>query len=293
MNIHVEHLSKNYGKKEALRDVSLDIGTGMYGLLGKNGAGKTTLLKILATVLGKSEGTVEIGGTSIEDVSQVRKMIGYMPQEFSFYPNFTVYQIMEYFCALSQIPVKREEIERILEELHLLEERKKWVRALSGGMKRRLGIAVSIIHAPKILLVDEPTVGLDPEERLNFRNMLVKLAKDKTILLSTHIISDIADTCEKLAILHQGTVAFAGTQKELMERMQGKVWEFTATEEIAAAFERKQSENGMEIVSQKLADGHCTIRYVAEAASAAEGQSVEPRLEDAYIYLINKNNEMK
>ena len=231
MNIYIEHLSKKYGKKEALRDVSLDIGTGMYGLLGKNGAGKTTLLKILATVLGKSEGTVEIGGAPIEDVSQVRKMIGYMPQEFSFYSNFTVYQIMEYFCALSQIPVKREEIERILEELHLLEERKKWVRSLSGGMKRRLGIAVSIIHSPKILLVDEPTVGLDPEERLNFRNMLVKLAKDKTILLSTHIISDIADTCEKLAILHQGTVAFAGTQKELMERMQGKVWEFTATEE--------------------------------------------------------------
>lgn len=287
--IDITDLSKKYGKKTVLENVNLKIENGMYGLLGENGAGKTTMIKILATVLGKSGGKIEINGIPIEDISKIRKLIGYMPQEFSFYPNYKVYEILEYFSALSCIKIKMEEIDKILLELNLLDEKHKKVKYLSGGMKRRLGIAVAIIHSPQVLLVDEPTVGLDPQERMNFRNLLVKLAKDKTIILSTHIISDIEETCERLAILHKGKVSFAGTQKELLKTGEGWVWEYAGSPDETEAFERERED--IVIVSRRIFEGNSTIRFIAEHEKSNKSKHVEARLEDCYIGVIN--NKMK
>lgn len=283
--IHIEHLYKKYAGKKVLNDITIDIGEGMYGLLGENGAGKSTLLKILATVLGKSKGIVELNKVPIENVTEIRKMIGYMPQEFSFYPGYTVFEIMEYFSALSCISLKKGEIDSVLNELHLLQEKNKKVKSLSGGMKRRLGIAVAIIHSPQFLLVDEPTVGLDPQERMNFRNLLVKLAKDRTILLSTHIISDIEETCERLAVLREGTIIFEGGQEKILKKMEGKVWEFTDELKKIEAFEEKRRD--IKIVSRRVFSNNCTIRYMTESNAENEGMTANPRLEDAYIGLID------
>lgn len=287
--VDISHLTKKYGKKIVLDDVNLKIGNGMYGLLGENGAGKSTMIKILATVLGKSGGGIKINGIPIENVLEIRKAIGYMPQEFSFYPNYKVYEIMEYFSALSCISIKTEEIDRILLELNLLDEKHKKVKFLSGGMKRRLGIAAAIVHSPQVLLVDEPTVGLDPQERMNFRNLLVKLAKEKTILLSTHIISDIEETCERLAILHKGKVSFDGTQKELLKIGEGYVWEYAGSPDETEAFERERDD--IVIVSRKVFEGSSIIRFIAEHGKSNKAKHVEARLEDCYIGVIN--NKMK
>lgn len=292
METHIEHLYKSYRRKQVLNDINLDIGTGMYGLLGENGAGKSTLLKILATVLGKSKGTITMNQIPIEHVTQIRNIIGYMPQEFSFYPSYTVLEIMAYFSALSCVSITKEDIEHILDELHLLQEKNKKVKSLSGGMKRRLGIAVAILSSPQLLLIDEPTAGLDPQERMNFKNMLVKLAKDRTVLFSTHIISDIEDTCEQLCILHHGTIIYKGEQSALVERMEGSVWEYTDSLETIEAFETQRTD--IKIISRKTVHPGCTIRYISREATSGQnvsgslpGELVKPRLEDAYIKLIS------
>lgn len=283
--VDIINLSKKYGRKTVLDNVNLKIESGMYGLLGENGAGKTTMIKILATVLEKSGGRIEINGVPIGNVSEIRKLIGYMPQEFLFYPNYKVYEILEYFSALSCVSIKMEEIDKILSELNLLDEKHKKVKYLSGGMKRRLGIAVAIIHSPQLLLVDEPTVGLDPQERMNFRNLLVRLAKDRTILLSTHIISDIEETCERLAILHKGKVSFDGTQKELLKMCEGYVWEYAGSPDETEAFEKERDD--IVIVSRRIFEGNSTIRFIAEHGKSDKSKHVEARLEDCYIGVIN------
>lgn len=173
MEITIENLSKNYGNKIALNNLSLNISSGMFGLLGANGAGKTTFMRILSTTLRKTSGTIKIDGNIVKDINELRKYIGYLPQEFSFYPNFTVYEIMDYFSALSKIKKNNHKnIIELLEKVNLLDNKKSKIHTLSGGMKRRLGIATALINEPNILLVDEPTVGLDPEERIKFRNLL-------------------------------------------------------------------------------------------------------------------------
>lgn len=210
--IIIENLSKNYGEKQALDGVSLHIETGMFGLLGRNGAGKTTLMRILATVSSKSNGTVSICGFDITDDKEIRKLVGYLPQEFSMYPNMNVYEAMDYLGVLSELPTKtrQERIPLLLKKVNLDDCHKVRVKALSGGMKRRLGIAQAILHDPKILIVDEPTAGLDPEERIRFRDMLCEIAENRIVILSTHIIEDIEKTCKKIAILDKGEIIFNG-----------------------------------------------------------------------------------
>lgn len=190
ISIKIEGLNQYYGRKQALKDVNLYIKTGMFGLLGRNGAGKTTLMKVLATLLKKSEGNVSICGIPVEDAREIRRIVGYLPQEFSMYPNMTVYEAMDYLGVLSGMDQKsrKQKIPKLLYKVNLQEDQKKKVKALSGGMKRRLGIAQAILHDPKILIVDEPTAGLDPEERVRFRNLLCEIAKDRIVILSTHIV---------------------------------------------------------------------------------------------------------
>lgn len=275
MEIDIVNLSKKYGKAEALKNVNLKIEKGMYGLLGRNGAGKTTLLRILATLNSKSDGEISINGTPITNSKEIRKIIGYLPQNFSTYPNMSVWKTMEYFDLLSEMPVKsrKKRIERLLQQVNLWEERKCKVRHLSGGMRQRLGIALALINDPQIIIADEPTAGLDPEERIRLRNMLADLAKDKIVILSTHIVDDISVTCKKIGVLHEGKLLFDGEAKELEQIALGKVFIVAEEDELPS---------GAEIISKR--EGK--IRILSDILPIGKYERVMPALEDGYIELI-------
>ena len=197
MEIIIENLNKKYGKQEVLKNVCLHIPVGMYGLLGENGAGKTTLMRILATILEPSAGTVKIDGIDSKQKKDIRKIIGYLPQEFSVYPHMSVYSALDYLGILAELPKqeRKRRINELLKQVNLEQERNKKFKNLSGGMKRRFGIAQALLNQPKVLIIDEPTAGLDPEERLRFYNLLSELAAERIILLSTHIAGDIEAAC--------------------------------------------------------------------------------------------------
>ncbi len=217
--IVISHLCQSYGKKEVLCDVSFVIPQGMFGLLGRNGAGKTTLMKTLCTLLTPKSGKVTVGGVSVSQAGKIREMTGYLPQEFSLYPSMSVFEALDYLGVLSGMEksLRRRRIKMLLEQVNLMEQAGKKVKALSGGMKRRLGIAQALLHNPQVIIADEPTAGLDPEERVRFRELFQELAKEKTVLLSTHIVSDIEEACENLAILDSGRLRYSGTVSELLE----------------------------------------------------------------------------
>jgi ABC-2 type transport system ATP-binding protein len=217
MQIKISNLSKRFGSKTALDNINLEISSGMFGLLGRNGAGKTTLMRILTTLIQKTDGNITVCDIPIENAREIRKIVGYLPQDFSMYSNMTVYEAMDYLGVLSEIPSKerKEIVLKLLDKVNLYDCQKVRIKALSGGMKRRLGIAQAIMHDPKVLIVDEPTAGLDPEERVRFKKLLCEIAQDKIVILSTHIIEDIEETCEKVAILNKGKVIYHDSTKKL------------------------------------------------------------------------------
>lgn len=224
MEIKIQALKKNYGQKTVLDNVSLTIGNGMFGLLGRNGAGKTTLLQILSTLGEPTSGTVTFDKIPLEDTRKIRPLIGFLPQEFSLYPDMSVQEIMRYLAALSDIPmeVQRQRIPELLKRVNLWEDRGKKVRKLSGGMKRRLGIAQALLHDPQVLIADEPTVGLDPQERLRFYELLREFSGNRVVLVSTHIVSDIGAVCERVAVLDAGKLLFTGTVEALAQKAVGE-----------------------------------------------------------------------
>ena len=199
-SIKITGLTKRFGSKTALDNIDLDIPQGMFGLLGPNGAGKTTLMKIISTLLKKNDGDVSVCGIPVENTRDVRKIIGYLPQDFSMYANMTAYDALDYLATLSGMNKtdRRIKVPETLEKVNLLDQRKTRVKSMSGGMQRRLGIAQATIHDPRVIIVDEPTVGLDPEARVRFRNMLCEIARDRVVLLSTHIVGDIEISTSEL-----------------------------------------------------------------------------------------------
>lgn len=234
MEIVIDNLSKRYGKKEAIKNLSLKIPSGMYGLLGRNGAGKTSLTQILAALSVPTNGDIWLNGVSIKETAKIREMVGYLPQDFSMYRSMTVLGAMDYLGLLSDIPkeIRKERIDELLEKVNLKDNAKTKIKALSGGMKRRLGIAQALLHNPQILIVDEPTAGLDPEERIRFRNLLSDFADDRIVLLSTHIASDIESICDGVAVLNDGKLIFHGSTEELIRQADGKVYLITASKEL-------------------------------------------------------------
>lgn len=283
--IEIRHLNKCYGKKQALCDVNLTIGQGMFGLLGRNGAGKTTLMKTLATLLRKQSGQVTVCGIPIEKEKEIRKRIGYLPQEFSMYPSMKVYEAMDYLAILSGLGKRerKERIEGLLAQVNLEECRNKKVKALSGGMKRRLGIAQALLNDPDVLIVDEPTAGLDPEERIRFRNLLSETAEERIVILSTHIVGDIEATCENIAILDQGRVLYSGTVDHLLLAASGKVFTRTADRQELPRLKKELFMTGMHTQGK-----HIHIRYIAEKA-APDAVPCEPNIEDAYMLYLKEN----
>lgn len=283
--IEIKELNKFYGKKkQALSNVNLTIEQGMFGLLGRNGAGKTTLMKTLATLLKKQSGSISVCGIPIENAKEIRKIIGYLPQDFSMYPTMTVIEAMDYLGILSGIGTKerKERIDLLLKKVNLTEHKNKKVKALSGGMKRRLGIAQALLNDPKVLIVDEPTAGLDPEERIRFRNLLCDVSEERIVILSTHIVGDIEATCENLAILNEGSILYCGTVSDLLDTANGKVFSKMVDKRDLPKLKKEYNIIGMHSQGNKT-----YIRFLAEVPYP-DAESCEPNIEDAYmLYLWN------
>lgn len=289
--IVLEHVSKSYGKKEALKDVSLKIPQGMFGLLGRNGAGKTTLMKVLATLLKANEGEISVCGIPVSRRKKIREMTGYLPQDFSMYGNMSAYEAMDYLGVLSGLgrEERKERIPKLLEQVNLQNNHSTKVKAMSGGMRRRLGIAQAILHEPKVLIVDEPTAGLDPEERVRFRNLLCEIARDRIVILSTHIVGDIEATCEKIAVLDEGRLIYQGTVSELLKEAEGKIY----TAEISRVELEELKKNY--VVTGMLTSGtKAVVRFIGnpKEASLITGATLsEPNMEDAYLYLMKTGGD--
>lgn len=282
--IEIKELNKFYGKKkQALSNVSLTIEQGMFGLLGRNGAGKTTLMKTLATLLQKQSGSISVCGIPIGDAREIRKITGYLPQDFSMYPNMSVVEAMDYLGILSGIGTKerKERTQLLLEKVNLLEHKNKKVKSLSGGMKRRLGIAQALLNNPKVLIVDEPTAGLDPEERIRFRNLLCDVAEERIVILSTHIVGDIESTCENLAILNDGSILYCGTVSDLLETAKGKVFSKTVDKRDVPTLKKELNIIGMHSQGDKT-----FIRFLADTPPE-NAESCEPNIEDAYMLYLS------
>lgn len=287
MKVSISRLSKRYrGGFYALRDVDLEISNGMFGLLGPNGAGKTTLMRILVTLLEPSSGQVQIDGLDLRrDRAQIRHKIGYLPQDFSNFPKLAAWEYLDYVAAMAGLRNRRErrnQVDRLLEEVGLFDVRDRLSSRLSGGMKRRLGIAQTLIGQPTLMVVDEPTVGLDPQERLRFRNLLADLAQGEiTIILSTHIVGDISSTCSDLALLYGGKIVFKGPPHELIESAEGTVWKVIAPHEALDSLKERYP-----VVSTVPdADGY-EVRLVAAESPDPTAVPLKPNLEDAYIHFM-------
>lgn len=283
MEICISHLSKSYGKKQALREISLTIPSGMFGLLGRNGAGKTSLMRILATLQTPTKGSVTINGIPLHDTKRIRKIVGYLPQDFSIYPNMTVYSAMDYLGVLSEIPTqeRRLRIETLLEQVNLENARKTKVKTLSGGMRRRLGIAQALLHDPQILIVDEPTAGLDPEERIRFRNLLCEFAEHRLVILSTHIVEDIDSTCRNVAVLDEGTLLFYGTISELRKQAEGKIYSL-----IVPAEDYKSIKDRYTLLSVQDGPDGIYCRVLSDIPPTEAHTREQPILEDGYMQLL-------
>lgn len=288
MEITVENLTKDYGQFRALDHISLHITGGMFGLLGPNGAGKTTLMRILATLLLPTSGRVEIGGFDVlRQGASIRQRLGYLPQEFGFYPSLKAFELLEYIAILKNVPSnqRKVQVETVLAEVNLLEQAQRKVGTFSGGMRQRLGIAQALLGNPELLIVDEPTAGLDPEERIRFRNLLARLSKRSTVLLSTHIVADV-EFCNGVAVLEQGKLVFSGSPAELAARARHAVWQVKVPVERWPEVERRYT-----VLATQVADGMVQARLLASAPPLADAQSLPPRLEDGYVAVIQDHQK--
>lgn len=289
MPISINNLTMEYKKGVyALDNVSLEIGNGMFGLLGQNGAGKTTLMRIITTILRPTSGEVIIDGIKLSPKSEmkIKDIIGYLPQEFCMYPGLTVYEALDYVGILNKINTKEKKylINGLLEKVNLQNERGKKVKHLSGGMKRRLGIAQALLNSPRVLIVDEPTAGLDPEERVRIRNMLNEFGRDKTVILSTHIVEDVASTCKNLAILEKGKFKFNGTVKEMIEKAEGKVWICNVPDNDSL----NKLKDDYIVLSNIYLQDRIEVRLLSDTQPHIESEIVPANIEDAYILVSKK-----
>ncbi len=287
MKISIEELSQIYRNgNRALKDVNLIIEDGMFGLLGPNGAGKSTLMKILVTLMKPTQGIIKVNDMDLQkNRKQVRAVLGYLPQDFRFFAKLSTWEFLDYSARLSGIRDKKKrntEVERMLEEVGLFEVRDRKANKLSGGMKRRLGIAQALIGDPKIVIVDEPTTGLDPDERIRFRNLLSKMAEQEMIIiLSTHIVGDISSTCNNMALLDNGQVVYKGPPDDLISKAVGHVFQVTVSNT-----EFEMVNENYDVISTIPSVNGWDMQIVAEDLTGMPAKPVEPNLEHAYVYYM-------
>lgn len=288
MEITIKNLTKVYKNgHKALDEVSFNVGNGMFGLLGPNGAGKSSLMNILVTLNKPSSGQILIDGQDLQKKrKEIRSIMGYLPQDFTFFSKLKSYEFLDYSASLAGIKSKKERgiaVDKMLENVGLLEFRNRQANKLSGGMKRRLGIAQALIGDPKVIIVDEPTTGLDPEERIRFRNLLSDLSQQKvSIILSTHIVGDISSSCDDMVLLNKGKVSFTGSPGGLIEQARGHVFQLTLNDDQLTEIKSKYP-----IISTTPFGMEWEVQVVAQKLEGFTGTLIEPNLEHAYVHYMD------
>jgi ABC-2 type transport system ATP-binding protein len=286
MNLKIENLSKRYPNgTQALQNVSLDIPQGMFGLLGPNGAGKSTLMRTLATLQEADSGHAVLGDIDVlRQKDSVRRVLGYLPQEFGLYPKVSAEALLSHFAVLkgiSDAKERRDVVQALLQQTNLYDHRKQALGSFSGGMKQRFGIAQALLGNPKLIIVDEPTAGLDPEERVRFHNLLSAIGQNIIVILSTHIVSDVTDLCHAMAIIHEGKVRVAGNPSQLVDGLNGMVWHKSiAHDEVASYRERFQ------LISMRLFAGQTVVHVLSARQPESGFEPVTADLEDFYFATI-------
>lgn len=286
--LKIRELTKTYGNSiQALKGISVDVSPGVFGLLGPNGAGKTTLMKILATLLEPDAGTVEFDGFDlISRKDKTRRLLGYLPQDFGLYPTLTAEQMLNYFAKLKGVTNKDERrtlVDALLERVNLSSARKQRLGGFSGGMRQRLGIAQALIGQPQLIIVDEPTAGLDPEERNRFHNLLAETAgDDAVVILSTHIVSDVSSLCSQMGVIRDGAILASGTPQQAIDRLKDSVWEATVPREQVTDLKSRYR-----VISSQMLGGQARLRVIGVRPSE-EFTPATPVLEDYYFDLVNQ-----
>ncbi len=286
MELTIQDLSKTYPNGvKALDQVSLHIPLGMYGLLGPNGAGKSTLMRIIATLQDADEGTVHLGDIDVlKDKLSVRKLLGYLPQEFGVYPKVSAWNLLDHIAALKGITQRRQRhelVDAMLARVNLYQFRRKAVSSFSGGMKQRFGIAQALLGSPKLLVVDEPTAGLDPNERNRFYNLLAEIGENVIVILSTHIVQDVKELCSQMAIIDRGKVVYAGSPQAAESELVGQVWRVSIPKS-----ELDELRENHRIISTKLVAGRPVVHVLSENSPGQQFEAVEPDLEDVFFSRI-------
>ncbi len=282
MELSLDRLTKHYGSKIAVDQVSAVLEPGVYGLLGANGAGKTTLMRMLCAILESTSGEVFLNGKDVVSMgADYRNVLGYLPQDFGYYPSYTAMEFLMYVSALKGIPKKiaRKRAEELLEEVGLSHVADKKVKTFSGGMKQRVGIAQALLNNPDILILDEPTAGLDPKERVRFRNLLSDYAGDKIVILSTHIVSDIEAIADEVLLMKDGKFVLQGTVPELTRKVEGKVWELTVSPAEAKKWKAESTVANLRHEGRQI-----VLRIISDHMPSEMAVSCEATLEDLYLY---------
>ncbi|OIJ21294.1 ABC transporter ATP-binding protein [Anaerobacillus alkalidiazotrophicus] len=289
MRLTIENISKEFKDKKAVTRFSAELTEGVYALLGPNGAGKTTLMRMLADILKPSSGRILLNGKDISLMGDnYRDILGYLPQEFGLYKNFTAVRFLSYFASLKGLDKKEAvaRVEEVLELVNLQKERKRKLGTYSGGMKRRLGIAQALLNDPKILIVDEPTAGLDPQERVRFRNLLSEIAGDRIVLLSTHIVSDIEYIAKEVLLMRQGELIQRSKIERLLESVKGKVWKGRVGQEELSKLQRSHKVGNIQRGEKGI-----EVRIVSDEKPMTNAVAVSPTLEDVYLYFFEREVE--
>ncbi len=287
MKIEIHGLNKIYPNgNHALKDINLDFGTGMFGLLGPNGAGKSSLMRIIVTLMKPTSGVVLVDGMDIQKHrKEIRTMLGYLPQDFRFFTSLKTWEFLDYSGSLAGLKNKKErliQVDSLLDQVGLLEVRDRQANKLSGGMKRRLGIAQALIGNPRIIVVDEPTTGLDPDERIRFRNILSQLSQhDVTIILSTHIVGDISSTCQGMALLNKGELVFSGSPENLVKNAEGHVFKLLLNQ-----YEYDRVKEKYNVISTIPVESGWEVQIVSDDPPEYSSTDIIPNIEHAYVYYM-------
>ena len=285
MQLTLDRLTKQYGSKIALDRIDATFEPGIYGLLGANGAGKTTMMRLICDILKPTSGEVTFNGTNIREMGEsYRAVIGYLPQDFGYYPNFTAMNFLLYMASLKGLNARyaKEKSLELLETVNLSEVKDKKIKTFSGGMKQRLGIAQAFLNNPQILILDEPTAGLDPKERVKFRNLISSFAENKIVILSTHIVTDVEYIADEILVIKGGTLLKKGAESAIIQEISGKVWECRVTKQ-----EAERLENSFTVCNSKTENGEVVLRIVSDNKPCDTAVSVPPCLEDLYLHYFH------
>lgn len=287
MELKFSNLTKEFGQFRAVNEVSYTMKNGVYGLLGVNGAGKTTLMRMLTTLMKPTSGQITWDGQDIFELDgKYRKLLGYLPQDFGFYPDFSVYDYLMYIAALKGIrpAVAKQRVKELLKQVGLVKARHKKMKTLSGGMKRRAGIAQAMLNDPRILILDEPTAGLDPSERIRFRNLISELSEDRIVLLSTHIVSDVEYIANEILLMQDGQLTMSGTSEEVIASMPEQVWTFHVPKAQIEAYLKSYK-----VANVKTVPGGAELRVLSQVRPNSSAVEVEPTLEDVFLYYFGES----